>query len=147
MGSRSFILSEKLILLFQKHTKDKTCWRLSFQWRKLFSVANKNTVSPIPMRACLHTKQISVSSTIPRHEGPFWSVLFRLSTRSSKFSNEVLHAKFDLRYFVKEIFRWKGIWHGKSKVATKYDVKEWRKSSVWLSRKSMFCHWVKFSPI
>ena len=41
-------------------------------------------------------KQISVSSTIPRHEGPFWSVLFRLSAISSKFSNEVLHVKFDL---------------------------------------------------
>ena len=35
-----------------------------------------------------HAKQISVSSTIPRHEGPFWSVLNRLSAISSKFSNK-----------------------------------------------------------
>ena len=46
----------------------------------------------------MHAKQISVSGTIPRREGPFWSVLFRLSTRSSKFSSEVLHLKFDLQY-------------------------------------------------
>ena len=29
----------------------------------------------------------------------------RLSVKSSKFSNEVLHVKFDLQYFVKEMFR------------------------------------------
>ena len=63
------------------------------------------TVSPCPRRACLHAKQVSVSSIIPRHEGPFWSVMFRLSAISSKFSNEALHVKFDLQYFVTEMFR------------------------------------------
>ena len=62
-------------------------------------------MSPCPRRARLHAKQISVSSsTIPRHKGPFWSVLFRLSVRSRKFSNEVLHVKFDLQSFVKGIY-------------------------------------------
>ena len=28
----------------------------------------------------------------------------------------------------------------KSTVPIQYNVKEWRKSLVWLSRKSMFCH-------
>ena len=42
---------------------------------------------------------------LPPHESTFWSVLFRLSVRSSKFSNEVLHVKFDLQYFVKEMLR------------------------------------------
>ena len=140
MDSRPFIFSEKLILSFRKHTKNKICWRISSDWWKFFSVANKNTVSPCPTKACLHAKQVSVSSTIPRHEALFWSVQFRLSTRSSKFSNEVLHAKFDLQYFVKETFRWTEVWPRKSTVAIQYNVKEWRKSLVWLLRKSMFCH-------
>ena len=95
-------------------------------------------MSQCPRRACLHAKQILVSSTIPRPEGAFWSVQFRLSTRYTKFSNEVLHAKFDLQ--IKEVFRRKEIWHRKSTVGIQYNVEEWRKSLVWLSRKSMFCH-------
>ena len=69
---------------------------------KLYSIANKNTVSQCPKKDCLHAKQISVSNVIPQHEGPFWSVVFRLS---SKFSNEVLQTKFDLQDFVKEMFK------------------------------------------
>ena len=60
--------------------------------------------------------------------------------RSSKFSNEVLHVKFDLQYFVKEMFKSKEIWHRKSTVPIENNVKEWRKSLVWLSTKSMFWH-------
>ena len=37
-------------------------------------------------------------------KGPLWSVMFPLSINSSKFSTEVLHTKFDLQYFVKEMF-------------------------------------------
>ena len=33
------------------------------------------------------------------------AVLFLLSIRSTKFSNEVLYAKFDFQYFVKEMFK------------------------------------------
>ena len=33
-----------------------------------------------------------------------WSVLFPLSIKSSKFSTEVLHTKFELQCFVKEMF-------------------------------------------
>ena len=95
------------------------------------------TVSPYPRRACLHAKQISVSSTIPRHADPFWSVLLWLSAISSKFSNEVLDVKFDLQYFVTEMFRWMEIWHRKFTVHIQYNFKECRKSLVWLLRKSM----------
>ena len=116
MGSRPFVFEEKLILPFRKHIKDKICWRILSEWCKLFLVANKDTVSPCPRRACLHAYQVSVSSIISRHEGPFWSVLFQLSAISSKFSNEVLHVKFDFQYFVTEMFRWKEIWHRKSTV-------------------------------
>ena len=77
-----------------------------FLGHPVFSVANKNTLNTCPRRACPHAKQISVSDTIPLYEGPFWSVLFRLSIRSSKLSNETLRAKFDLQYFVHEMFKW-----------------------------------------
>ena len=60
---------------------------------------------------------MSVSNTIPRYKGPFWSVLFPLSIRSSKFLNEVLYTKFDLQYFVKEMFNRKEIRRAKSTVA------------------------------
>ena len=72
------------------------------------------------------------------HSGQYF--FFLLSTRSSKFSNEVLHAKFDLQYFVKEMLRSKEIWHRKFTVAIQYNVKEQGKSFFRLSRKSMFCH-------
>ena len=49
-------------------------------------------------------RHISVSNTIPRHKGRFWSVTFPLSINSSNFLTEVLHTKFDLPYFVKEMF-------------------------------------------
>ena len=66
--------------------------------------------------------------------------MFGLSIRSRKFSNEALHVKSDLQYFVKEMFRWKEIWHRKSTVPIQYNVKEWRNSLVWLLTKSMFWH-------
>ena len=49
---------------------------------------------------CQHVRHISVSDTIPRHKGPFWSVMFPLTINSSKFLTEVLHTKFHLPYFV-----------------------------------------------
>ena len=61
-------------------------------------------------RTCQHVRYISVSDTISRHKGPFWSVMFPLSVNSSKFSTEVLYTKFDLPYFVKEMSNWKEIW-------------------------------------
>ena len=45
---------------------------------------------------CQHVRHISVSNTVPRHKGPFWSVIFPLSINSSKFSTEVLYTKFDI---------------------------------------------------
>ena len=99
------MFSEKLILPFRKHIRIRFVEEYRLNDENYFQLLNENTVSPCPRRACLRAKQISVSSTILRHEGPFWSVLFRLSTRPSKFSNEVLHAKFDFQYFVKEMFR------------------------------------------
>ena len=67
-------------------------------------------------RTCQHVRHISVSNTIPRDKDPFWSVMFPLSVNSSKFSTEVLHTKFDLPYFVKEMFNGKEIWQAKSAV-------------------------------
>ena len=61
-------------------------------------------ISKQEKKPCEHVRHISVSNTIPRHKGPFWSVMFPLNINSSKFSTEVLHTKFDLQYFVKEMF-------------------------------------------
>ena len=63
-----------------------------------------------------------------------------MSVISSKLSNEVPHVKFDLQYFVTEMFRWNEIWPRKSTVHIQYNFKEWRNSLVWLSRKSMSSH-------
>ena len=52
----------------------------------------------------LSVGKVSVSDTVPRRYSPFLSVLFPLSIRSSKFSNEVLHTKFDLQYSDKQMF-------------------------------------------
>ena len=35
-------------------------------------------------RACQHARQISVDNTVPRHKGPFWSLLFPLGIKSNK---------------------------------------------------------------
>ena len=67
-------------------------------------------------RTCQHVRHISVSNTIPRHKGPFWSVMFPMSIDSSKFSTEVLQTKFDLQYFVKEMFDRKEFWQAKSAI-------------------------------
>ena len=61
-------------------------------------------ISKQEKRTCQHVRYISVSNKIPPHKDPFWSVMFPLSINSSKFSTEVLHTKFDLLYFVKEMF-------------------------------------------
>ena len=58
-----------------------------------------------------YAKQISVSHTIPRHKSRFWPAQFSLSITSSKFPNEVSHTRFDLLYFVKEMFNGKKIRH------------------------------------
>ena len=63
-----------------------------------FSLANKKKEPAI----C--NTHISVSNTIPRDKDPFWPVMFPLSINSNKFSTEVLHTKFDLSYFVREMF-------------------------------------------
>ena len=53
-------------------------------------------------RTCQHVRHID--NTILMHKDPFLSVMFHLSINSSKLSTEVLHTKFDLPYFVKEMF-------------------------------------------
>ena len=58
----------------------------------------KDVISKQEKITCQHVRHISVSNTIPRYKGPFWSVTFPLSINSSKFSTEVLHTKFDLPY-------------------------------------------------
>ena len=40
--------------------------------------------------------------------------MFTLRINLSKFLTEVLHTKFDLPYFVKDMFNWKEIWQAKS---------------------------------
>ena len=61
-----------------------------------------------------------------------------MSINSSKFPNEVSHTKFDLLYFVKEVFNGKEIRHASSLVPIQQQLKEWRKSLVWLLRKLMY---------
>ena len=73
-------------------------------------------ISKQEKRTCKHVKHLSVNNTSARNKGPFWSVMFPLSINSSKFSTEVLHTKFDLQYFVKEMFNFKEIWQAKSAV-------------------------------
>ena len=71
----------------------------------MFYFHQKKEFNDVSREPAHHAKQISFSKKLPWHEGPFWSVLLPLSTRSSKFLNEVLHAKFALQYSVKEMFR------------------------------------------
>ena len=97
-------------------------------------------ISKQEKRTCQHVRHISVSNKIPKHKGPFWLVMFPLSINSNKFSTEVLHTRFDLPYFVKEMFNWKKIWQAKSAVHVQSHVKEWRQSLVWLLSKLMLCH-------
>ena len=67
-------------------------------------------------RTCQRVRHISASDTILRDKGPFWSVMFPPSIKSSKFSTEVLHTEFDLLYFVKEMFNRREIWQANSAV-------------------------------
>ena len=47
-------------------------------------------MSPCPRTACLHAKQLSVRGIIPRHEGPFWSVLFNWVQYQASFQMKFL---------------------------------------------------------
>ena len=60
-------------------------------------------ISKQEKRTYQHVRPISVSDMFPRHNGPFWSVMFPLSLQLKFFP----HTKFDIQDFVKDIVQLK----------------------------------------